>query len=79
MIVKRYNPSDVALVPLWEWRWLKQIEAGIRAGEFDVSGFLRNLEEAGRVAFIRGIRKIRWSYRSSADRPSAIGMASQAP
>lgn len=27
VIVKRYNRSDVTLVPLWEWRWLKQIEA----------------------------------------------------
>jgi hypothetical protein len=49
VIVKRYNRSDVALVPLWEWRWLKQIEAGIRAGEIDVSDFLRDLEESGRI------------------------------
>jgi hypothetical protein len=33
VIVQRYNRQDVALVPLWEWRFLKQIEAKLRAGE----------------------------------------------
>ncbi len=33
IIVKRNNREEVAIVPLWEWRFLKQIEARIRAGE----------------------------------------------
>ena len=33
IIVQRYNRQDVALVPLWEWEFLKGIEAAIRAGE----------------------------------------------
>lgn len=44
VIIRRYNRTDVALVPLWEWRWLKHIEAGIRAGEIDAKDFLRDLE-----------------------------------
>ena len=46
VIVRRYNRTDVALVPLWEWRWLKQIEAAIRAGEIDVSEYLAGLAES---------------------------------
>ena len=49
VIVQRYNQSDVALVPLWEWRWLKQIESAIRAGEIDAPDFFRDLEESGRI------------------------------
>jgi len=33
VIVQRYNRQDVVLVPLWEWQFLKGIEAAIRAGE----------------------------------------------
>ncbi len=33
IIVQRYNRQDVALVPLWEWEFLKGIEAAIRAGQ----------------------------------------------
>jgi hypothetical protein len=47
VLVRRYHRTDVALVPLWEWRWLKAIEAAIRAGEIDASEFLRNLEDSG--------------------------------
>lgn len=47
VIIRRYNRSDVALVPLWEWRWLKDVEAAIYAGEIDASGYLQNLEEMG--------------------------------
>ena len=36
LIVRRYRRADVVLVPLWEWRWLKQIEQAIRAGGIDV-------------------------------------------
>ncbi|GIX05014.1 MAG: hypothetical protein KatS3mg114_0883 [Planctomycetaceae bacterium] len=47
VLVRRYHRTDVALVPLWEWRWLKAIEAAIRAGEIDASEFLRNVEDSG--------------------------------
>ncbi len=33
IIVQRYNRQDVALVPLWEWEFLKRVEAAIRAGK----------------------------------------------
>ncbi len=33
VIVRRYKREDVAIVPLWEWRFLKQVEAAIRAGQ----------------------------------------------
>ncbi len=33
IVIQRYSRQDVVLVPLWEWRFLKQIEAAIRAGE----------------------------------------------
>jgi hypothetical protein len=33
IVVQRYNRQDVVLVPLWEWRFLKRLEAKIRAGE----------------------------------------------
>jgi hypothetical protein len=32
IIVQRYNRQDVVLVPLWEWRFFKGMEAAIRAG-----------------------------------------------
>jgi hypothetical protein len=32
VVVQRYSAQDVMLVPAWEWRFLKQIEADIRAG-----------------------------------------------
>ncbi len=32
IVVLRYNRPDVMLVPAWEWRFLKQIEADIQAG-----------------------------------------------
>ena len=48
VIVRRYARTDVALVPLWEWRWLKGIEAAIQAGEIDASEFLAGMQESGR-------------------------------
>ncbi|WP_044253201.1 hypothetical protein [Rhodopirellula sp. SWK7] len=33
VVIQRYRDRSVVMVPLWEWRWLKQIEAKIRAGE----------------------------------------------
>ncbi len=32
VLVQRYKAQDVMLVPAWEWRFLKRIEADIRAG-----------------------------------------------
>jgi len=32
VIVQRYSRQDVVIVPLWEWRFLKEIEAEIQAG-----------------------------------------------
>ena len=32
IVVQRYTKKDVAIVPLWEWRFLKRIEAAIRDG-----------------------------------------------
>ena len=49
IIISRYNRSDVALVALWEWDWLKQIEAGIQNGEIDASGYLRDIGELDRL------------------------------
>jgi hypothetical protein len=40
LIVRRYRRADVVLVPLWERRWLKQIEQAIRAGEIDAESWL---------------------------------------
>lgn len=48
VIVRRYGRADVALVPLWEWRWLKGIESAIRAGQIDASEFLAEHAESGR-------------------------------
>ena len=33
IIVQRYRDKKVAIVPLWEWEFFKQLEAGIKAGE----------------------------------------------
>ncbi|MDB4664398.1 hypothetical protein OAE63_00185 [bacterium] len=33
VVIQRYRDRSVVMVPLWEWRWLKQIEAKVRAGE----------------------------------------------
>ena len=32
IIIQRYNRQDVVLVPRWEWDFLKDMEAAIRAG-----------------------------------------------
>ena len=32
IIIQRYNAQDVVLVPRWEWDFLKEMEAAIRAG-----------------------------------------------
>ncbi|MBM79398.1 MAG: hypothetical protein CMJ78_02235 [Planctomycetaceae bacterium] len=54
VVIRRYNRADVIMVPLWEWRWLKQIETAIRDGEIDASGFLRNLDEPGETSLDEG-------------------------
>ena len=48
VIVQRYGKADVAMVPLWEWRWLKQIEEAIRAGEIDAEAWLAEQSEIER-------------------------------
>lgn len=32
VIIQRYRDQSVVMVPLWEWRWLKDVEAKVRAG-----------------------------------------------
>lgn len=32
VVVQRYKRQDVMIVPLWEWRFLKQLEAAILDG-----------------------------------------------
>lgn len=32
VIVRRYKRQHVAIVPLWEWRFFKRLEAAIRDG-----------------------------------------------
>ena len=36
IVVQRYGRKDVAIVPLWEWRWFKRLEADIQAGRCPV-------------------------------------------
>ena len=36
VVVQRYKRQDVMLVPAWEWRFLKQVEADIRAGRLSL-------------------------------------------
>jgi hypothetical protein len=33
VVIRRYRETAVVMVPLWEWRWLKQLEANVRAGK----------------------------------------------
>lgn len=33
LVIQRYRDQSVVMVPLWEWQWLKQVEAKVRAGE----------------------------------------------
>ncbi len=33
VIIQRYRDHSVVMVPLWEWRWLKEIEDKVRRGE----------------------------------------------
>ena len=37
IVVQRYSKRDVAMVPLWEWQFLKAIEAAIRPGEIPLA------------------------------------------
>lgn len=43
LVVQRYGKAEVALVPLWEWRWLKQLEDAIRDGRIDATDFFASL------------------------------------
>jgi hypothetical protein len=37
IIIRRYKAQDVAIVPLWEWRFFKELEAQIKAGRCPVA------------------------------------------
>lgn len=47
VIVRRYKATDVAIVPLWEWRFFKRLEAAIRDGRVACDAVLENLAESG--------------------------------
>ena len=48
IVIHRYRRADVALVPLWEWRLLKRIDAALRDGQIPWSDALADiLESAG--------------------------------
>ncbi len=32
VVVTRHGKAEVAIVPLWEWRFFKELEADLRAG-----------------------------------------------
>lgn len=46
VIVRRYHRTDVAIVPLWEWRFLKKIDAAIRDGRLPWADALRDIVES---------------------------------
>jgi hypothetical protein len=37
IIIQRYKAQDVAIVPMWEWQFFKQLEAQIKAGRCPVA------------------------------------------
>lgn len=37
IVVQRYAQQGAMLVPAWEWRFLKELEAGIKAGQCPVA------------------------------------------
>jgi hypothetical protein len=47
VVVRRYKREDVAIVPLWEWRFFKRIEAAIRDGRLPWNDALEKLSESG--------------------------------
>ena len=47
IIVQRYTQKDVAIVPLWEWRFLKRLEAAIRDGRLPWTEALAEIMEEG--------------------------------
>ncbi len=44
VIVTRYGKGIVAIVPLWEWRFFKQLEADLRAGRKRIIDLEESLE-----------------------------------
>jgi hypothetical protein len=36
IIIQRYKAQEVAIVPMWEWRFFKELEAQIKAGRCPV-------------------------------------------
>jgi len=47
IIVQRYKRQDVAIVPLWEWRFFKRMEAAIRDGRLPWTDVLADIVEPG--------------------------------
>ncbi len=46
-IIHRYGQAHAALVPLWEWRFLKGLEEAVRSGEIDAPNFLARCSAGG--------------------------------
>ncbi len=44
VIVTRYHKGIVAIVPLWEWQFFKELEADIRAGRKRIIDLEESLE-----------------------------------
>lgn len=47
IIVQRYSRQDVVIVPLWEWRFFKRMEAAIRDGRLPWTEALAEIMEKG--------------------------------
>ena len=47
IVVQRYSRQDVVIVPLWEWRFLKRLEAAIRDGRLPWTQALAEIMEEG--------------------------------
>jgi len=45
IVVQRYKRRDVAIVPLWEWRFFKRLEAAIRDGRLPWAEALAEIME----------------------------------
>jgi len=47
IVVQRYSRQDVMIVPLWEWRFFKRMEAAIRDGQLPWTEALAEIMEEG--------------------------------
>ena len=48
IVVQRYSRQDVVIVPLWEWRFFKRMEAAIRDGRLPWTEALTEIMEEGK-------------------------------